>query len=345
MKILLARIGFMKFYQGPKPGDEKPIGGGSYNDEKIGFEAYNFLNIDGTLYGYFQPHMKEPYEINLARIEPGYKGEKIENVLVIFFATNPISKGQVVVGWYKNATVYRSFQNPDTLFQRNNYSYNLEAKENDYVLLPISNRKFLIGHNIEGVKEGNPGQANAFYVFENNGKLKDLENPKNSWIKKLIEYIKNYNGLKIKSIEDEIQENIITSEYSSGGQGFQSDIETRLKIESYSMSVCYDYYSKKGYEVKDVSSNQPYDFIISKNGISQYVEVKGTQTPGESIILTKNEVSLSQAEGHRMILFILHSIVMNKKTVKKNSGTIFIIDPWKIKNENLTPISFNYKIS
>jgi len=43
MKVILARIGFMKFYQGPKPGDEKPIGGGSYNTGKIGHEAYNYI--------------------------------------------------------------------------------------------------------------------------------------------------------------------------------------------------------------------------------------------------------------------------------------------------------------
>src|SRR5436309_1717344 len=65
MRVLLARIGFMKFYKGPKPGDEKPIGGGKYNTEGIGHEAYNFLNVRGSLYGYFQPHMKSPYEINL----------------------------------------------------------------------------------------------------------------------------------------------------------------------------------------------------------------------------------------------------------------------------------------
>ena len=90
MKVLLARIGFMKFYKGPKPGDEKPIGGGKYNTEGIGHEAYNFLNISGSLYGYFQPHMKSPYEINLGRIEQGYGDDKIDNVLGIWFATNPI---------------------------------------------------------------------------------------------------------------------------------------------------------------------------------------------------------------------------------------------------------------
>lgn len=45
MKILLARVGFMKFYQGPKPGDEKPIGGGSYNTEEIGHRLTTFATL------------------------------------------------------------------------------------------------------------------------------------------------------------------------------------------------------------------------------------------------------------------------------------------------------------
>lgn len=345
MKILLARVGFMKFYQGPKPGDEKPIGGGSYNTEEIGHEAYNFLNISGTLYGYFQPHMKPPYEINLSRIEQGYTDDKIDNVLVIWFATNPIDRGQVVIGWYKNATVFRSIQSSNALPLRENYNYNIKARVEDCVLLPISKRKFPVGHDIEGEKKGNPGQANAFYVLDDKGQAKDLRTPNNAWITKLTRYVKDYDGSKISSREDEIQEDILTAEHSSGGQGFQSDVEARLMIESHAMAICKKYYSDEKYVVEDVSANRPYDFIITKNGLSRFVEVKGTQTTGDTIILTKNEVELSRTQGDRMALFIVHSIVMNKKTVKKGSGVVSIIDPWQVSDDRLTPISFTYRLS
>ncbi len=343
MKVIFARIGFMKFYQGPKPGDEKPIGGGSYNTGEIGHEAYNYTDINGLLYGYFQPHMKEPYEINIGRIQQGCSDKKIENVLVIWFATNPIAKGQVVVGWYKNATVFKSIQSPTKLPQRKNYNYNIKAKKEDCVLLPISKRKFPVGHGIKGKKEGNPGQANTFYVLDNNGRPKDLNNPTNAWITKLIEYVTNYDGDTISSQEDEIQEDILTAEHSSGGQGFQSDVEIRLMIEAHAMNICKRYYRKKGYPVKDVSANHPCDFIISKNGESRFIEVKGTQTTGKTIILTKNEVALSKSQGDKMVLFLVHSIIMNKKSVKKGSGVVTIINPWKVKKKRLTPISFTYK--
>ena len=36
--------------------------------------------------------------------------------------------------------------------------------------------------------------------------------------------------------------------------------------------------------------------------------------------------------------------IKNKKTVKKGSGIVSIIDPWIVRKEKLTPISFTYKI-
>ncbi len=343
--ILFARVGYMKFYQGPKPGDEKPIGGGKFNADEIGHEAYNFVNIKGKLYGYFQPHMKKPYEINLSRIEQGFIGDKISNVLVIWFATNPIARGQVVIGWYANATVFRTIQSNNSLPARKNYSYNVVANERDCTLLPISKRRYPVGHQIDGIKEGNPGQANAFYLLDAKGNAKNFDDPQNSWIKGVIDYVQNYNGPRISSREDEIKEDVLTAGYSSGSQGFQSDVEVRLMIESYAMEICRNHFSSKGYEVEDVSATRPFDLIIRKDRKSQLVEVKGTQTAGEAIILTKNEVELSRAEGKRMVLFIVHSITTNNKTVKKGSGVVAIFDPWVVKEENLQPISYTYKTS
>lgn len=335
----------MKFYQGPKPGDERPIGGGSYNKDEIGHEAYNFLNINGFLYGYFQPHMTPPYDINLGRIKKGCTSEKIEDVLVIWFATNPIDKGQVIVGWFNNATVFRSIQSPNTLQHRENYNYNITAQASNCTLLPISKRKFPVGHGIEGIKEGNPGQSNVFYTLDEKGLDKDTRNPINNWIEKTIDYITNYSGAKIKSREDEIQENIQTAEHSTGGMGFQSDVEVRLKIEAHAMAICKAHYEDLGYTVKDVSATEPYDFIINKGKERRLIEVKGTQSTGTTIILTRNEVELSRVNGSNMTLFLVHSILMNKKSVKKESGIIAITDPWHVINEKLTPISFTYTLS
>ncbi|MCF6355661.1 MAG: DUF3883 domain-containing protein [Candidatus Polarisedimenticolaceae bacterium] len=345
MKVLFARVGYMKFYKGPQIGDEKPIGGGSYNDSEIGGEAYNFTEINDCIYGYFQPHMKEPHDLNLQRIKKDFDGDLLNNVLVIWFATNPIEKGQIIIGWYKNATVYRHIQEDENLTGREYKHYNIKVNSKDAFLLPISNRKYPVGHNINKVKAGNPGQSNAFYQLKENGQPKDFSEEVNEWVLHAIDYVKNYKGMYLSGFENEVQENITTSTHSFGGQGFQSDVETRLMIEAYSMKLCQLYYENKGFEVKDVSANYPYDLLIKKKGKTLFIEVKGTQTRAENIILTKNEVALSKNHGEKMVLFIVHSIEMNKKSVKKGSGVVKIIKSWVVNPDMLTPISYTYKMS
>jgi hypothetical protein len=76
----------MHFYNGPVPGDERPIGGGRYNKNKIGHEVYNFRETDGRLYGYFQPTMSSQ-KVALERIDPtADKIGKLNRVLLVFVA-------------------------------------------------------------------------------------------------------------------------------------------------------------------------------------------------------------------------------------------------------------------
>lgn len=95
--LLFARVGWMKWYRGPQPGDEKPIGGGSYNKREIGHEAYNFLPLDGYTLGYFQPrlHTGHSSSIALECIDPASGEEKkLNGVLAVFVATDPENGGQ-----------------------------------------------------------------------------------------------------------------------------------------------------------------------------------------------------------------------------------------------------------
>jgi hypothetical protein len=95
--VLFVRVGWMHFYSGPVPGDERPIGGGSYNKDKIGHEVYNFRDSKGTLYGYFQPTMHS-HKVALERVWPKAKSAQcLKNALVIFVARRP-KGGQVIVG-------------------------------------------------------------------------------------------------------------------------------------------------------------------------------------------------------------------------------------------------------
>ena len=347
MRVLFARVGFMEYYQGPQPGDEQPNGGGAYNAIEVGHEAYNFMNINGTLYRFFQPHQRgnPPYNIKLNRIEQGCVADTIDEVLVIWFATDPENRGQVVVGWYKNATVFKSMQTPNALPLRNNYGYYVKADTENCVLLKREHRRFRVGCGIQGNRPGQPGRTNVFYVLKDNGQKKDFNVPDNAWIPKLIDDIINYQCPNISLKEDKILEDILTTIDSSGGQGFQSNVKVRRTIESHAMKICQKHYEDLHYKVEDVSDKKPYDFIITQNGQTRFVEVKGTQTAGDTIFLTKNEVEQSQMANNSMVLFIVHSISLNGEEIQPESGVVSIIDPWQANADRLTPITYSYRLN
>src|SRR6266568_8428487 len=109
--MLFARVGWMRWYKGSLPDDEKPVGGGKYTKTNLGFELYNFLPIGGRLLGYFQPQLQppdrrdtHPPSVRLEKVQPGFEGDALKDVLVVFVARKPKKGGQYIVGWYRDAT-------------------------------------------------------------------------------------------------------------------------------------------------------------------------------------------------------------------------------------------------
>ena len=345
--VLFARVGFMKYYMGPQEGDFKPIGGGKYNKENEGYEAYNFFDVNGKVYGFFQPYVskdKEYYDhqIELGKINPDYRNkESIDNVLVIFFATEPQGGGQFIVGWYKNATVYRYIQSSEDS-RREKRDYNLVTETKNAVLLPVENRSHRVGHNLKGVKAGNPGTANVFYLSQNIGQLKDLYEATNEWIAEAIQYVEDYSGSAITNREAALQEEIAALNHSVG-QGLQKDPRVRKAVENHAMEAATAHYKQRGYSVEDVSAKGCYDLEIREGAKVRKVEVKGLSGAPNQIILTRNEVSLARKE-RGLELFILHSINVEVKPSKviAKGREVKVISPWRIDDQNLTPINYRY---
>lgn len=156
-------------------------GRGSYSDADK-HEAYNFQNLNGKCYGYVQAKHDT---INLSRIDSsvGNDMKKIEDVLVIWFATNPIIGGSYIVGWYKHATVFREYQKSSAT-QRNRYGYYVTANATDCILLPVDDRVKQIPRQVKNY----PGRSNIWYA--------DTEEVK-AFRKYILSYIDSY---KLKNI-------------------------------------------------------------------------------------------------------------------------------------------------
>jgi hypothetical protein len=337
IELLFARVGWMRWYRGPQAGDEKPVGGGKYNKESLGHEAYNFLPLNGKLLGYFQPKLAPsalqstvPSTIALERIKAGFTGESLKNVLTVFFATDPERGGQRIVGWFRSSTVYRHAQE-SSLKARQCFSYYIEASEGDEVLVPEDRREF----TLPGGK-GGAGTANVCYVLKQGGGPKE----NSPWIAEALDYINSYaleNAAHDPASEADaaIAGNIAaTLEHAAG---FQSNPRIRRAIEQYAMAWAERHFKQLKYPYRDTHKNKPYDFVCTINGAEVFVEVKGMQDNGKAISLTPREVE--HAQKHRnFALVIVHSVkVKGKRKPIISGGELVFLHPWDIRDGKLKP--------
>lgn len=336
--VLFARIGYMQYYKGVAV--EKPVNGGGHNEANIGHEAFNFnCENDGFCYGYVQPPRgnAENYNprLNIDRINPSFKEKDyIKNVLVIWVATKPkeLGGGQYVVGWYKNATVYREFQKIDKNINRyplKNFHYNIKCNSDDVVLLPVNKRNLYIPRSSKIVTS--MGKANIFYLLDSNGCQR---NNLAKEIKKAIVLTERYAGSNIKTDEDCLQDIHVQCSY-------EMDSKIRKLIENYSMTKCISYYKSKGYKCEDVSQQESFDVLATKGKETLKIEVKGTRGLGDKIIMTKNEVDLAKRD--KTILFLVCNIIYDYKTGKTFGGEERILK-WNFTPSSLIALSYSYQI-
>jgi hypothetical protein len=334
-RALFARVGWMHFYNGPVPGDERPVGGGRYNKNQIGHEVYNFREIDTRLFGYFEP-AKSSLTVTLERIAADAAGaDKLNRVLVVFVARRA-EGGQVIVGWYKEAEVLRNSVDHSP-GKPQGYGHLCSAERRNCVLLPDENRIIEIPSG-----KGGMGQSNICYALTENG------SPKNApWIQRALDFIDDYQGSNIlaKPEEDAEEESAAAIEKAlarSKGQGFARTPQQRRALENHAMAIAIAHFRHEGFEVQDVSARRSYDLLCTKSTKEVHVEVKGTTTNRDAIVLTNNEVKHTNDPRNSCILFVLHSIRL--KGSKASGGEKFILNPWQLQHAQLAPVSYTYRL-
>jgi Domain of unknown function (DUF3883) len=112
------------------------------------------------------------------------------------------------------------------------------------------------------------------------------------------------------------------------------------------MSVAEAHLRKLNWRVKDVSSTKPYDFECSKGADKLIVEVKGTTSTGEQIVVTRNEVVAHRARYPTNALIVVHHInlIRGPEGPSADGGELMMLLPWEIKEDCLQPLAFQYTI-
>ena len=132
------------------------------------------------------------------------------------------------------------------------------------------------------------------------------------------------------------------------GQGFTSNSKIRRAVESYAVFKAREYLEAQGFtDIRDCSKKKSYDFTCVRYGEMHYVEVKGTQTNGSTVIVTANEAKHMRSVAHTAILFVVSSVrvAINKdgKPVA-SGGKECVLFPWRIADRALDPIAYRYSL-
>lgn len=201
--IIFARIADMDYYRGVTDTD-KPVNGGAYIKENgYGGECYNFAPVDADGNDVCLGYVMLSGTANQIRLENIIGGSALrkddiaEGVTVVWCAKSKKKHVTQVVGFYKNATVYRTPQYVDIIDAEGNVcdsqKFNFIADKEDCVLLPRKERDN--GRKWYVPLSGNYGYDYGFgrsQIWFANGKI--YNESEINFVKKMIKNIESYNG-------------------------------------------------------------------------------------------------------------------------------------------------------
>lgn len=149
MTMIFFNIAWMKNYDGETE-DDRPKDGGIWDEKN---EVCNFANVGGRCYGFVYP--ANMGKIRIDKIGADLAAGQIDDVTVIWTAKHT-DFGTVVVGWYRNAIVYRNAQpiiNSALHIANNVELYYAECAFDDATLLPERQRTFPIPRGKDGMAQ------------------------------------------------------------------------------------------------------------------------------------------------------------------------------------------------
>jgi hypothetical protein len=132
----------------------------------------------------------------------------------------------------------------------------------------------------------------------------------------------------------------------SSGQGFSQSAGLRSEIERYAMAQATRYFSACGWaSVEDVSRARCFDLVCQRGSSELRVEVKGTTSEGNRILLTRNEVTHARRVFPRIALYVLADIAameLDDGAYRVSGGVEIVRNPWDIDAGNLQALAFEY---
>ncbi|MDX1944232.1 MAG: DUF3883 domain-containing protein [Pirellulaceae bacterium] len=273
--MLFLRIGWMRFYEGLSDDDQIHGGGAFVREHGYGHEMFNFLPFNERMYGYVRPTSGGSAEndfvdgsgIKLERIGAAKRDHEQSGVLVVWVSSPP-EGGAFIVGWYRNATVYREHQSPqdgsNRTYKGETFGYYASAAASDVTLLEITARTFPVPRG-----KGYMGQSNVWYA----------DDPEHgpAFRQDVLRFIESR---QLPPVEKP----------KSGGAARQMDPLLRCKVEKAAIEVTTAHFRQQGYAVDShEKDNVGWDLLATYGNRQLRLEVKGLAGSELCVELTPNE--------------------------------------------------------
>jgi len=282
-KIVLAKVAWMNDYQGYKKSDPQHSFAKHYKTHDEGGESNNFKNRGGKVYGY-TPLMSA----EISKLGASNEDKTVQGVTVVFCAPHPEEKRTCVVGWYKNATVYRSAKR----IYNDGFLFKADFKNST---LLAANKRFLFLDKVFG-------RSPLRYI----GKDKNLA--------KILTRLNDYIASGGNKLTDSKGNSLLKKGKKLNHKAWQQDIELRKKVELAAMDSVADYYTDLGWDVEYVhKQNKGWDMEARKNKLLYLLEVKGLSGIDINIELTPNEYLNSKRNKSNYKICIITNALSKKR--------------------------------
>jgi len=299
----------MDNYDGPNP----ISGGGAYVEKNgVGGEVYNFKPSQGTCYGYAMSISGGGLDLmKLDSTRRWAVGDELEGVDVVFIAKRP-GHGQVVVGWYRNATVfhktYRVRRGKIQGMAEARRSYLCMTKAADAHLLPEASRTMEILHAPAG-NGGFTGQSNVWYPTEKGDYPKVV-----AFLKDLRRYINGRAKPMAVSDEEDGSDGGANKGGRRGRRSRQPDAAHNAEVELKAVEAVKKKYKKAGYAIVSVEKdNCGWDLVATKGKQTLHIEVKGCSGSTIYFELTPNEYKKLQEHSERYRVCVVCDVLVTPK--------------------------------
>jgi len=290
-KMIFLNIGWMSRYAGVR-GD--PISGGQKYLARHGYghEMLNFKPYAGKMYGTAPvPHGT----IRLEKLGAPKGADSEDRVLVVWVARS------LIVGWYKNATVYRHSQLPPKSsghsYKGKPISYYVTAAASDCkIVLPADSRLFPVP------RAGKRKQAMGRYTWFAEGTVN------RRFRADVLKYVASEGNILVLGRKKRAQK--------LGATPYQADPQKRTEIERIAIGRVTEHFKSQHYKVSShESDNLGWDLsaILPEMGIELKLEVKGLSGPDIAVELTPNEYTMMKKHKHDYRICVVTSCLEKKK--------------------------------